>query len=338
MEGLKFNKNKYVFASVPTMTLLGKDSKGNYTKEMSEFLAELSSYDVIFKDLFNQKLEEEKRNIILNIAYYLLENGELNEKLVRRRKVPIKDLSIATRIGRNNIEEWKEYIIAYYIILSNPEYKCIQDHLRIKLKSKDNVISIVNKKYPIKKGIAIKVTGKNAYIITAAGEFLKIKTNNKAYPGNICEGKQHTIIGKLKIPIVLTIVILLFIACATVVEFRRTDSIILIETTSTIKIHVNKFNKVIYVYSPTEKGKNLIKSVNAENDNLDDCMAKIFQYAVDNDMINKSKKTLITVTGKSVEYGSLPETNKVISENKIPIVINNSGSQQKMPEYNSDNN
>ena len=62
-------------------------------------------------------------------------------------------------------------------------------------------------------------------------------------------------------------------------------------------------------------------------------MAKIFQYALDNDMIDKSKKTLITIKGKSLEYGALTETNKVISENNIPIVINNSGSQQKLPEY-----
>lgn len=333
MEGSNFNKNKYVFASVPSMTLLGKNSKIDYTREISQFLAELSSYNVIFKDLISQKLDEEKRNIILNIAYYLLEDEKLNEKLVRRRKVPVKELSIATRIGRNNIEDWNEYIIAYYIILSNPDYKCIQDHLKIKLKSKDNAVSIVNKKYPVQKGIAIKVIGKFAYIITASGEFLKIKTNNKAYLGNVCEGKQCTIMSKLKIPIAITIVVLLFIACATVVEFRRTDSIILIDTTSTIKIHINKFNKVIYAYSPTEKGQNLIKSINVENDNIDDYMARVFQYAADNNMIDKSKKTLITVTGKSVEYGSLPETNKVISENKIPIVINNSGSQQKMPEY-----
>lgn len=338
MERASFNKNKYVFTSVPAITLLGKNSNFDYTKEMGDFLSELSSYNVIFKDLVNQKLDEDKRNTILNLAYYLLEDEELNEKLIRRKKIPIKDLSIATRIGKNNLEEWKEYIIAYYIIITNPDYKCIQDHLKIKLKNKDNVVSIVNKKYPIKKGIAIKVSGKNAYIITSMGEFLKIKTNSKAYPGNICEGKQSVIAGKLKIPIAIILVVLLFISTATVVEYRRIESIVLIQTTSTIKIHINRFNKVIYAYSPTEKGKQLIKSIDVENDDIDDCIAKVFQYAIDNNMVDKSKKTLITITGKPVEYGTLPETNKVISENNVHIVINNSGSQQKMPEYKSIDN
>ena len=67
--------------------------------------------------------------------------------------------------------------------------------------------------------------------------------------------------------------------------------------------------------------------------NIDDAIEAIFEYAFQNGMIDTSKKTLITVSGKSLEYGSLPKTNKFISENKIPIVINNSGNQQKMPEY-----
>ncbi|MBE6063390.1 MAG: anti-sigma factor domain-containing protein [Clostridium butyricum] len=335
MERLDFNKNKYVFTSIPTMTLLSRNSNIDYTKEMSAFLSELRSYNVIFKDLFTHKLDEDNRNIVLNLAYYLLEDEKLNEKLVRRKKVPVKELSIATKIGRSNIEDWNEYIIAYYIILSNPNYKCIQDHLKIKLKDEDNVLSIVNKKYPINKGVAIKISKRNAYIVTSSGEFLKIRTNNEVYPGNVCEGKSYSIASKLKIPVALTLVVLLFIACATIVEFRRTESIILINTTSKVKLHINKFHKVIYTYSSTEKGQHLIDSINIENNNVDDSIAKVFQYAIDNDMVDKSTQTLITITGKPIEYGSLPETNKVISENKIPIVINNCGSQQKLPEYNS---
>ena len=98
-------------------------------------------------------------------------------------------------------------------------------------------------------------------------------------------------------------------------------------------MHVNKYGKVIYIYSPTEKGKALISNIDAENKNVDDAIEQVFEYAFDNNMIDKNKKILITVSGDSLEYGSLPKTNKFISENKIPIVINNSGNQQKMPEY-----
>ena len=333
MDSIRFNKNKYVFTSVPAMLLIGKNSNMNNTKAMADFLAELSSYEVIFKDLFTHPLSEDKRNIVLNIAYYLLENGQLNEKLVRRKKLPVRELSVVTRIGQNNLTEWSDYIIAYYIILSNPDYKCIQDHLKIKLKTEDNVINIVNKKYPVQKGVAIKVSGRYAYIITASGEFIKVKSTDSVNPGDVCEGKPCNGISKFNVPIAITLVFLIFIGCATIVEYRRTESIILIETSSKIKLHVNKFNKIIYTYSPTERGEKLIESVNIENNDVDDSVAKIFQYAVDNDMIDKSKKTLITITGKSIEYGALSETNKVVSKNKIPIVINNSGSQQKMPEY-----
>ena len=125
----------------------------------------------------------------------------------------------------------------------------------------------------------------------------------------------------------------MMIGCATIIDYRKTKSIVIVETSSNIKMHINKYNKVIYAYSPTEKGKILISSISLDNETIDDAIEAIFEYAFQNGMIDTSKKTLITVSGKSLEYGSLPKTNKFISENKIPIVINNSGNQQKMPEY-----
>ena len=46
-----------------------------------------------------------------------------------------------------------------------------------------------------------------------------------------------------------------------------------------------------------------------------------------------SKKILITVNGQPLKYGILNKTSKYISENNIPIVINNVGKQQKLPSY-----
>ena len=37
--------------------------------------------------------------------------------------------------------------------------------------------------------------------------------------------------------------------------------------------------------------------------------------------------------GKALEYGLLTKSNKFISENYIPIVINNAGNQQRLPQY-----
>ena len=74
MDSLIFNKNKYVFTSVPNITLVSNSADDNRSKQVSLFLQELSSYNIILKDLINYPLNEEKRNISLNISYYIMED------------------------------------------------------------------------------------------------------------------------------------------------------------------------------------------------------------------------------------------------------------------------
>ena len=81
------------------------------------------------------------------------------------------------------------------------------------------------------------------------------------------------------------------------------------------------------------KEKNSLDNINILDKDIDEAMAEIFEYALKNEMLDLSKKTLVTVNGQAVKYGLLTKTNKVISENNIPIIINNAGNQQKLPQY-----
>ena len=247
MDSLSFNKNKYVFTSLPNISLVSNSADDNRSKQINLFLEELSSYNIILKDLINYPLNEEKRNISLNISYYIMENEKISEKLDRKKELPIKDLCKSVHMSRDKIENMKDYIVAYYLILRNPNYKVIQDTLKIKLREKnDNVRSITSlEKHTIYRGTVIKAFKKSAYIITAMGEFVKINTPIRVRVGQSCDGKECTRIGKYKIHIAIAVIILLMIGCATIIDYRRTESIIMVETSSNIKIHVNKYNKVI---------------------------------------------------------------------------------------------
>ena len=340
MENSIFNKDKYVFASIPSMLLVGDSADNNRNKQIASFLNELNMYNVLLKDLVNFSLNEKDRNISLNIAYYITDNYELLEIIIKKKDLPISKLSKLTKIKPEYIGKCREYIIAYYIILTNSNYRHIQDYFRIKLREDNNVMSISNKKQNSYKGLVIKSLKKSAYIVTSKGEFLKIKTNSKASIGELCEGKQKKTLRNYRIHICILLVILILIGSGIIIEYRRTQSIVVIQTTSNIKININKYNKVIYAYSPTDRGKELVANVNMLNKDIDEAMAETFEYALNNEMLelNKevptlSKKTLITINGKALEYGALTKTNKFITENNIPIVINNSGNQQKLPQY-----
>lgn len=343
MENLNFNKNKYVFTQIPSMLLVGDSAEINRSKQISLFLNELNTYNVLLKDLMSFPLKENDRNIALNIAYYIYDNEELIKTITQKKDLPISKLSKLTKIKAPYLEKCRDYIIVYYIILTNPNYKGIQDYFRVKLREDNKVQNLSNKKQNVYKGIVVKSLKKSACILTSMGEFIKIKTGNKISVGEVAEGKEKKTLKNYKIYISILLFLIILIGSGIVIEYRRTQSIIVIETSSNIVMHINKFNKVIYAYSPTEKGDELIASVNMLNKDIDQAMADIFGYALNNKMleINKeipalSKKVLITVNGQPLKYGILNKTSKYISENNIPIVINNVGNQQKLPSYSND--
>lgn len=336
MEDFRFSRDRYVFASMPSMILVGDSAEQSRNRQIVSFCNELSLYNVLLKDLVKFQLQERERNIALNVAYYIYNNDELLDITINKKDLLILKLSKFTRIKPNNLERLRDYILAYFIILVNPNYRYIQDCLNIKLKEDNRVISINDKNKNMHKGLAIKLFRRSAYILTAKGEFLKIKTNADARVGEVCEGREKRFLGNLKIHLSILLVILIMIGSGIIIDYRRTQSIIIVEMTSTIKLHINRLNKVIYAYSPTEKGQEFIDNNNIINMDIDDVMAEAFQYASKNEMIDKSKKVLITVNGQPLKYGALAKMDKFVSDNNISIVINNSGSQQKVPKYSTE--
>lgn len=333
MDDLRFKKDKYVFISAPVMMVVKDGTESVNKKQMTMFLNELSTYNVLFKDLVNVPISESDRNVSLNVAHYIISNEELLKRTIEKKNLPIIQISKLTKLKSDYLEKCRDYIITYYIVLNNPDYKCIQDYLKIKLNGDDNILSISSKNEKIGKGLVIKSFGKCAYIITSKGEFLKIKTDDKVDIGQVSEGRKKRFLGNYKIHISIFLFILILIGSGIVIEYRTTQSIIVIETTSNIKIHINKFNKVIYAYSPTDKGKELIDNIKLENKDVDEAISKVLEYACENEMIDLSKKTLVTINGQPLKYGVLTKTEEIVSENKIPIMINNSGNQQSLPKY-----
>jgi hypothetical protein len=340
MENLVFNKHKYVFASIPSISLIGDSVESNRNKQINLLLNELNMYNILIKDLVSFQLKESDRNMALNIAYYISENDELIKIINRKQDLPIAKLNKLTRIKHQYIEKYRDYIIVYYIILTNPNYMCIQDYFRIRLKEDNNIKTIASEKRNIHKGLVIQALKRHAYILTSMGEFLKIKINQKINVGEIAEGNKKKTLTNYRIHICILLFILILIGSGIVIEYQIVKSTVVIQTTSNIVLRVNKFDKVIYASSPTEKGTQLVRDVNIVNKDIDQAVAKIFEGALDNKMldINKetpslSKETLIIVSGQALKYGKLIETNKFITENNIPIFINNAGNQQRLPQY-----
>lgn len=129
-----FSRSKYMFSKSPSSVKNDESSLKIREKQISLLVKEIFLYKVLLKDLISHMPSEEQRNVLLNVAYYIVENEEIFSKFEKNRILPIATLSRNTHIDPSFLESWQEYIITYTIILSNPNYKTIQDYLKVEYK------------------------------------------------------------------------------------------------------------------------------------------------------------------------------------------------------------
>ena len=331
MEEVKFIRDKYEFTSGSSIMLMNNRNDNSRVDLITLLMHDLSLYGILMRDLVNYPLKEKERNLCLNIAYYIIENRDFQDVLLEKRILNIKKLSRATRIKSDYIKKWKDYIISYWIILNNPDYKFIQDYLKIKLNEKLENRIHDKKNEKLYSGIVLKLLMHNtAYILTSIGEFKKVRLSSDTGVGSICNGKKRYSKNIIKIPFCIFLLISIIISIKIYSKYKTTSSIIVIETTSNIKLHTNTFNRVIYAYSPTDKGKTLISSIEMNNKKVDDVIDEIMEYGFKNKMISQENKLYITVTGQKLIYGELVKTSKFSAENDITVVINNGGVEQNL--------
>ncbi|MBW6410471.1 anti-sigma factor domain-containing protein [Clostridium weizhouense] len=326
----KFNSSKYTFSSIPSMILIGDRAEENRNKQINLFLKEISLYKILIKDLIDYPPTEKQKNIILNISYYIVQNNELVEIIERKKDLPISKFSKQLKIKDNFLKKWRDYILMYYIIFLNPEYKCIQDYFRIEETEKAVKSINVRKKSNLYRGIAIQSFKRSSCILTSSGEFIKIKTNREIRIGEEASGQEKAGLRHYKLHISIMAFILIILGAGLYNYYGKVKSTVILNTTSTIKLELNFLNKVIYAYSPTDKGKKIIVETDLLNKNIDIAIKEILEDASENDMIPQKDKMLITISGKTLEYGTLKETSKFANEKNIPILINNGGNQHKL--------
>ncbi|MCM3690105.1 RNA polymerase sigma factor SigI [Neobacillus niacini] len=98
--------------------------------EIIQFQALLTSFDLSFSDLVENspKHADARVNAIL-VAKLLVDDKELKNFLIEKKRLPIKQLEKKVNVSRKTIERNRKYIIAIALILSN-DYVYLNDYLR----------------------------------------------------------------------------------------------------------------------------------------------------------------------------------------------------------------
>ncbi|WP_055071605.1 anti-sigma-I factor RsgI family protein [Clostridium massiliamazoniense] len=330
-----FQKDRYIFSTrVRKKEILDKKK---LVKEIVIYEEQLEEFKLSFNSLCNETPRIDKKNVILNIAKYVCERKKLIEKIKKKKKIPIRDIAFETRLKEEFIKQYEKYILAYIILFLDKRLSEINKYLRIEIRELDelSLVPVVdNSDGDLKKGIALRYKKRygKVIILTNQGEFFRIIDNNKWEVGDEVVGKKHQGIKKYFNKIVIAVVIGIIVLKACNIFYNSVSSTILLKTTSDIKIEVNKLDKVVSVYSPTEKGKELVNNLELNNKNVDKVVSEILIYAEKNNMIPQNGTIRVAVTGEPLDFEKLKGLKEIVAnqENKngkYILVFNNSGEE-----------
>lgn len=340
MRGIRlseFNKFQYSFSKSTGVVDVSEKVLIQRSNQIATMDKQLSSFNVFLKDLVSHKPDERTRNLILNIAYYLVENNEYFDKILEKKELPFIKIHKATGITMKFLETWQDYIVLYIVILSNSNYKCIQDYLRIEQNSGSSAIIPMTKSEidNIYRGIVVKVKKNYSIIMTSRGEFVKVKKKEDVSLGEEIRAKEKVGVKHFKIHFAIAMVLILAIAYGAYYNYNKVVSTVVVTGTSQIKLELNDKQRVIYVYAPTEKGQALVDSEKPLDKNIDEVLKDFIRYSKEQDMIPKDGM-VVTITGEALEYGVLNKTAKFVYDNNIRININNCGSKHNIYELAKD--
>ncbi|MEG2868840.1 MAG: anti-sigma factor domain-containing protein [Terrisporobacter sp.] len=323
-----FDKYKYRFSIFNTIRLADTKvvlERGNQSIKMIE---ELSLYNIIIKDLINECPSINIRNQILNIAYYIVGDLEFYEETINEKKLPINKLTKKIAIEKSFFELWQEYIIVYVVILGNPNYKYIQEYLKI-----EENVSIIevqelipDKLETVTKGIVISKSRKKITVLTSKGEFKKIEIEGSVDIGEEVSGELVKSFKTYKLHIAIISILIITMISVIVIKYLTIAETIVINTTSSIKLEINCFNKVVNAQSQTDRGIEMLDKIQIQDEGKDDSIYKILEYALKNEMI-PNDNILITVSGKVINFEELVRTNKFLEDNDISVKLNNFGNE-----------
>ena len=324
----KFDKYRVKFSLTQPISLVGEGIVEERGNQIISMIDELSSYNIFIKDLVNECPSINIRNKVLNIAYYIVEESEYYDNLIKNKELSIDEISANIKIEKSFLELWQEYIIAYVVILGNPNYKYINDYLRIE-ENVDilGIKKLIEHKSDIEiRGIAISKSKRKVVILTSKGEFKKINVEEAIEIGEEISGDEAKSWRNYKLHISIISILIFSMIAAIGIKYTTVTKTVVINTTSLIKVEVNSFERVINAQSPTVKGAEMLENINIQDKYIDESLYEIFKYVLENEMI-PNDDILVTVSGKMIEIETVEKTKEFLEENNIKVKFNNSGNE-----------
>lgn len=327
----KFQKNKYRFSSIKPLVLITDEVIEFRSQQIAMLISDLLKYKVLLRDLVKDNVSYSIRNELLNIAMFISNDIELYDRFIKEGDIPVDKIRIEARIDSKYINKYRDYIIVYTLILGNPDYKNLQDYIEIAENTEEDLEKDIIE-YEEKNGvdgIVLESSKKNAIVMTSLGEFKKLKFKGTCFRGEEIKSVEKKSLKDYKLYASIVSIFALIFVLSIVYKYNNVVSTIVVDTTSQIKLEINGFNRVLNVSASTEKGSTLITETGILDNNLDEALFKIIEYANENEML-KDSGTVITITGEALKHNSLEKTSEFVYKKDLKVRLNNDGSEHRL--------
>jgi len=326
----EFQKDKYRFSPIASLGVSGEDVIEKRRAQIINLIDELISYSVVVKDLVYDEIPYSIRNELLNIALYIIGEIELYEDFIEKKELPVSKICKSIIKPRKYIEEYKEYIITYLVILGNPRYKLIQDYLNVMEDKKNDQGSItVFPEDNNTRGIIFIKNKKSAIVINSMGEFKKIKIMEEKSVGEETEGHISKSLKDHKLQISILAVLIIITLAFGIYNYTKAVTTVVIDSPIPIKLEVNFIGKVARVNINQNTNAGSVNKNDILDRDIDTAIYRIIKFYNEKEMLTSNRVT-VTISGKSIQYGTLKYTEEYVKEKSIDIRINNNGLEQKL--------
>jgi hypothetical protein len=336
----EFIKDQYIFSSRPKIKVV-KDNDFSYGKQVSIFIKELRLYGITNKSLINRTPKYETRNYLLNIALFVVQNNAVFEEIVSKRDIQISKLSRVTGASKSIIEGWRDYLISYIVLFSNPNYINIREYFNIQERTSDEgSLSTEVKLNPKDReytGISIKNEKKYSDILTVMGEFIRIKNNDLDKKiGQELRGKERKTFKHYSKTVACLVSVIIISSSLAIYMYNQNYTTLVINLNAKVVFEINRFNRINEAYSQNVNNQNMIDNLKLQHDNVDDGVTKLFKYLNEQKKLS-DKDILLVISGHKLDDEDLQKLEQYIRDNneqkdnkKIKIIINNMGSEKKI--------
>jgi len=188
-----------------------------------------------------------------------------------------------------------------------------------------------------KTGIVLQLEKNKAILMTATGEFVKVKITSKApKAGETYTGKIYKKNNLMKYATAVACLLLIFLSGSGAYAYYSPVSTVQVSINPSMELKLNRFNRIIKYVPLNKDGEVLLSHLNIKNITIENGLYKIVEEAKKENFINdnyiKAGKIIsISITsGDKRKSLKLSKFEKYMADNKLNLNLKSNGKETKL--------